>query len=165
MLAAGNAKGKVRFWDFGMLENGVVGDQGLRKDGRRGRKKKGEKKNKEKEAVEKAKGDRGGGGEAAMTKKTTKQRPDSAPTSREASPVPGRGTGAADLQNQECVSTIGGPMREQPPHKIVVLPEPKFYGLQAAWSMCGRWCVLAGQGGRVMVLDRQSTKERDLPGG
>lgn len=37
-------------------------------------------------------------------------------------------------------------------HKVVTVPKLRFDGRQVAWSVCGRWCVVAATRNVVMVL-------------
>lgn len=39
-------------------------------------------------------------------------------------------------------------------HKVVTVPKLRFDGRQVAWSVCGRWCVVAATRNTVVVLQR-----------
>jgi len=39
-------------------------------------------------------------------------------------------------------------------HKVVTVPKLRFDGRQVAWSVCGRWCVVAATQNVVIVLQK-----------
>lgn len=140
MLAIGNQKGRILFWDLQKLEEGIVGSDDVFSESNRSHKKK--KKKKSTSAVEAVR----------------QQRDESLLSSSRAgsgSVVPADSeVGGEDLGKNRNTSarTVGGPFEEQPPHKIVNHPSPKFVGLQTGWSTCGEWCIVVGGFGEMAIL-------------
>jgi polycomb protein EED len=46
------------------------------------------------------------------------------------------------------------PLKKLEAHKVVSVPKLRFDGRQVAWSVCGRWCVVAASRNVILVLKK-----------
>lgn len=136
ILAIGNARQQVFFWDLQSLEQGITGpdERDFEGDGHSAKKRKGK---------GKARADvlRSSRGESVMPSASSMAQS----SAGAGSPMPG---------SERGTTSLGTPFKHHKAHKCIDLPMPGLNASQCAWSTGGEWCVLVGSTGTVCLLQR-----------
>ena len=170
ILAAGNQRSRMYFWDLQRLEetgvppddptNQVVSDQVFKIPEKPGSKKK-EKEN------EKAEAEKNGKEEQSRPPTTLALRvvressavsSTSSKTTHSANSLSTTGltsnSKGKSAKNKEKDMSLGDPFHPLPSHKSIMVPKVNFTVRQVAWSRGGEWCVAVGEAGMVAVFSR-----------
>ncbi|KAF2489319.1 WD40 repeat-like protein [Lophium mytilinum] len=142
ILAMGNEKSRIFFWDLKRLESGDVGRVSTKVKSK-------SKKGKEKESLARVR-------EESIAESATSGASEA--TSAQASSlgsfsVSGKGKGKAAV-GPGTAKAIGDPFFPIPAHKSVVVPKVNFATRQIAWSRGGEWCVVVGDCAMICLFQR-----------